>query len=182
MLALSIVALLMAHPMHAEVRHADNLDDLGFPIHQTVKLAARADTESGVSVFEFVQPPMSLGAPPHQHLHEDEFFYILEGELTTLLGDETVAVGPGSLLVLPRGAPHGFWNVGDEPARVLLVVSGSDFDGFFEAVAAELAHAGANADPGAVINAVAADYDIEMMPHLIPEDALSLLPPRPQDD
>lgn len=180
MLTLSIFALLTAHPMHADVRHADNLDDLGFPIHQTVKLAARADTESGVSIFEFVQPPMSFGAPPHQHLHEDEFFYILDGELTALLGDETVTVGPGSLLVLPRGAPHGFWNAGETPVRVLLVVSGSDFDGFFEAVAAELAQAGASADPGAVISAVAASYGIEMMPHLIPEDALSLLPPQPQ--
>ncbi|WP_421856657.1 cupin domain-containing protein [Oceanicaulis sp.] len=177
MLSFVVAALLAAHPMHADVRHADDLEDLGFPIHETVKLAARADTESGISVFEFIQPPRTLGAPPHRHAHEDELFYVLEGELSALAGEDTVTAGPGSLLILPRGAPHSFWNAGDTEARVLLIVSGSEFDGFFEAVAERLAASGPDADLPAILDAVAAAHGIEMLPHLMPDSARALLPP-----
>lgn len=176
MLTLILAALFAAHPMHADVRHADDLEDLGFPIHETVKLAARADSESGITVFEFRQPPQTLGAPPHQHTHEDEFFYILEGELTALAGDQTVSAGPGSLLLMPRGVPHGFWNAGDTEVRALLIVSGSEFDGFFEAVAARFSEAGPEADLPTILGEVASEHGIEMMPQLLPEEARVLIP------
>ena len=182
MLTLTLAAILAAHPMHADVRHADDLEDLGFPIHETVKLASRADTESGISVFEFRQPPRTLGAPPHQHVHEDELFYVLEGELTALAGDQTVSAGPGSFLLMPRGVPHGFWNAGDTEARVLLIVSGSEFDGFFEAVADRFSAAGPDANLPAILDTVATEHGIEMMPHLLPEEARSLIPAPPVDN
>lgn len=49
------------------------------------------------------------GEPPlHVHALEDEFFYVLEGDVTFRIGDETKRALPGSLVWAPRGVPHGF--------------------------------------------------------------------------
>lgn len=49
------------------------------------------------------------GEPPlHYHTHEDEFFYVLDGELTFKVGDEVKRIGPGGFVWAPRNVPHGF--------------------------------------------------------------------------
>lgn len=49
------------------------------------------------------------GEPPvHYHTHEDELFYMLEGEATFLVGDETRRGGPGMFVWAPRNIRHGF--------------------------------------------------------------------------
>jgi mannose-6-phosphate isomerase-like protein (cupin superfamily) len=42
----------------------------------------------------------------HQHDETDELFLILEGELDMDFRDRTVTVGPGELLIVPRGTEH----------------------------------------------------------------------------
>jgi mannose-6-phosphate isomerase-like protein (cupin superfamily) len=42
----------------------------------------------------------------HQHAGEDELFLILRGELTIELRDGSVTLGPGELVVIPRGVEH----------------------------------------------------------------------------
>ncbi len=42
----------------------------------------------------------------HQHTDDDEFFYVLEGELLIDLEDRTVALSPRQGLVVPRGVQH----------------------------------------------------------------------------
>ena len=42
----------------------------------------------------------------HQHPDTDELFLILDGELDMELRDRTVTLGPGELLVVPRGMEH----------------------------------------------------------------------------
>src|SRR5262249_15121021 len=54
---------------------------------------------------------------------EDEYSYVLEGRVGALLGDDVVVGGPGDLIFKPRGQWHTFWNAGDEPARILEVIS-----------------------------------------------------------
>jgi hypothetical protein len=46
--------------------------------------------------------------PRHIHRNEDESFYILEGEITALIGDQTIRGTPGTLIFGPRGVPHSF--------------------------------------------------------------------------
>lgn len=50
------------------------------------------------------------GPPPHIHHREDESFFILEGEITFLLGDRRVVAKAGSFIQGPRGVPHAFKN------------------------------------------------------------------------
>src|SRR6266540_3831301 len=85
--------------------------------------------------FSLVEHPMSaraLAAPLHRHTREDGYSYVVEGRVGALLGDEVVVGGPGDLVFKPRNQWHTFWNAGDEPARLLEIISPAGFEGFFD--------------------------------------------------
>jgi len=67
----------------------------------------------------------------HLHEHEDEYSYVLEGEVGFQVADEVFSAGPGQLVAKPRGIWHGFWNAGDKPARVLELISPAGFENYF---------------------------------------------------
>ena len=80
------------------------------------------ETGGEYSLYETTAPPQ-LGAPPHIHHRETEAFYVLEGEFEFLKGERTVRARVGEFVRVPRGVVHGFTNVGDEPARLLGIVT-----------------------------------------------------------
>jgi mannose-6-phosphate isomerase-like protein (cupin superfamily) len=65
---------------------------------------------------------------PHVHATEDDAFYILEGELTFEFGDERVKAPPGTFVLVPPGAEHGFRNERDRPVRMLNIHAPAGFD------------------------------------------------------
>ena len=124
-------------------------------------------SESGVG-FSLVEHPMSahaLAAPLHRHTREDEYSYIIEGRVGAMLGDEVVFGVPVDLIFKPRNQWHTFWNAGDEPARLLEMISPAGFEQFF----AELVELGGvtQADPG-ILGALSERYGLEMDPQSIP--------------
>jgi quercetin dioxygenase-like cupin family protein len=119
--------------------------------------------------FSLVEHPMSaraLAAPLHRHTREDEYSYVIEGRVGALLGDEVVVGGPGDLIFKPRNQWHTFWNAGDEPARLLEIISPAGFELFF----AELVDLGGvtQAEPQILAN-LCARYELEMNPESVPE-------------
>ena len=64
----------------------------------------------------------------HVHAGEDDAFYILEGELTFLFGEETRRATPGTFVLVPPGVEHGFRNDGTAPVRMLNVHAPAGFD------------------------------------------------------
>lgn len=72
--------------------------------------------------FETVDPP-GTGVPAHIHPDQDEFIFVLEGELDLRLGDDHVRAGAGDLVRMPRGVPHAYFTHGDATARALFWVS-----------------------------------------------------------
>jgi mannose-6-phosphate isomerase-like protein (cupin superfamily) len=126
------------------------------------------DGEEAGGGFSLVEHPMSgraLAAPLHRHTREDEYSYVLEGRVGALLGDEVLIGGPGDLIFKPRNQWHTFWNAGDEPARILEIISPAGFEGFF----GELVDLGGvtNAEPQ-VLAELCARYELEMDPGSIP--------------
>ena len=63
------------------------------------------------------------GVPTHVHNADDEFFYILEGELAVIGPEGERTAGAGACVKLPRDIPHGFRNATDKPARMLVILS-----------------------------------------------------------
>ena len=72
--------------------------------------------------FETYDPPGAF-VPPHIHLTQDEFIYVLEGVFDLQLGDERVQARVGDLVRMPRGVPHAYYNNQPVPARALFWVS-----------------------------------------------------------
>ncbi len=69
----------------------------------------------GVSFF-LVDSPPGGGAMLHTHPYE-EIFLTLEGEATFTVGDATIEVSAGQIVVAPAGVPHKFVNSGTGPLR-----------------------------------------------------------------
>jgi mannose-6-phosphate isomerase-like protein (cupin superfamily) len=125
-----------------------------------------AEAGDRFSLVEHPMPPRALAAPLHLHTREDEYSFVLEGRMGALLGDDVVEAGPGDLVHKPRNQWHTFWNAGDEPCRILEIISPAGFEKFFE----ELVDLGgaAQADPEAFA-AVRERYGLEMRPETVPE-------------
>jgi mannose-6-phosphate isomerase-like protein (cupin superfamily) len=67
-------------------------------------------------------PPLYI-APLHLHRSDDEAWYVLEGTLAFILGDEHVEVAAGGAAIALRGVPHTFWNPRPVPARYVLAMT-----------------------------------------------------------
>ncbi len=140
--------------------HAGFLGSIG------VRFMVDGDTAGGN--FSLVEHPMSaraLAAPLHRHHREDEYSFVIEGRMGALLGDEVLEAGPGDLVFKPRGEWHTFWNAGDEPCRILEIISPAGFERFF----AELVDLGgvAEADPAA-LGALCERYELDLDPSSVP--------------
>ena len=94
-------------------------------------LATGEDTKGQFALWE--QKARKGNVPPrHMHHREDESFYVLEGEMTFFVGDETIKATPGTLVFAPRDVPHSFTIDSDE-VRMLVLISPAGLEGFFKA-------------------------------------------------
>ena len=126
----------------------------------TIKTSGE-DTGGAFALIEAVVPPGG-GPPPHIHHREDEAFYVLEGELAFHVDGRDIAAGAGAWVTLAKGSLHHFKNVGDRPARMLIVVTPAGLERYFLEV-----------------GRAASDEDGESMPPT-PEDIEKLVAVAPQ--
>ena len=98
-----------------------------------VVVKASADTTAGAfTIFEENEPGDTR---LHVHEHEDELFYVLEGEHVFQVGDHEFRAGPGGLVFAPRGVPHAQRRVVPRTGRILVLTSPAGFEGFFRELA-----------------------------------------------
>jgi mannose-6-phosphate isomerase-like protein (cupin superfamily) len=64
---------------------------------------------------EITLAPRSAGPPQHRHERHDEGFYVVSGTARFTVGDTEYEAPPGTLVMVPPGAPHTFANPGDQP-------------------------------------------------------------------
>jgi quercetin dioxygenase-like cupin family protein len=137
----------------------------GFGMLGTLK--ATSETTGGrVFVIEHLSPRGS-GTPLHVHHREDEWFYVLEGELTFWIGGELIDAPAGSFVYGPRDVPHTFVVV-SEQARFLLVTEPGVFSAFFRAAstpAQRLEIPPAPSEPPDItgVTALAESYGVEIL-------------------
>ena len=123
------------------------------------------DTDERFSLVEHPIPPLSLAAPLHRHTREDEYSFVLEGRMGALLGDDVVYAEVGDLVYKPRGQWHTFWNAGDEPCRILEIISPSGFEMFFD----ELADIVVDGSPDETrFGPLCERYGLDMQPDTVP--------------
>ena len=111
--------------------------------------------------------PRGHGSPLHVHHNEDEWFYVLSGELTFWADGQVITATDGSFVYGPRDVPHTF-TVTSEEARFLLVIEPAGFENFLRALsepAESLTLPPASIEPPAMdaMMAAAAEYGLEIL-------------------
>jgi quercetin dioxygenase-like cupin family protein len=124
-------------------------------------------TAGRVAVIEHVSPPGS-GSPLHRHTREDEWFYVVDGELTFAVGDEIIPAPAGSFVYGPRGIAHTFMVTSSTTARFLLVTEPAGFEGFMRALSVPAEQLAPPPPPDGppemeTVMAAAAEYGIEIL-------------------
>lgn len=112
-------------------------------------------TDQRFAVVHHPIAPRALAAPLHFHHNENEYSFVLSGQLGALLGDEVMIAETGSWVYKPRRQWHTFWNPGDTPCEIIEIISPAGFENYFREVAA----AWGDVEAFARINA---KYDLDM--------------------
>jgi mannose-6-phosphate isomerase-like protein (cupin superfamily) len=146
------------------IRHLpDEREAMPGPIGRSfVEKASSEDTGGSYSVLEFTAPPRGAWGTPHIH-DVGEAWYIIEGELTFQVGEETFSAPAGSFVVVPEGVPHANANLGPVPARFLILSSPPGLERYL-AEFADIAQAVAPDQPSQeALDALAARHGIVPM-------------------
>jgi quercetin dioxygenase-like cupin family protein len=85
-----------------------------------------ADTAGQMTILEITEAPGAEG-PLHVHHREDEGFWILEGDVTFTVGDETIEAHAGDYVFGPRDIPHRY-TVGEAGCRMLFIFTPGGFE------------------------------------------------------
>jgi quercetin dioxygenase-like cupin family protein len=103
--------------------------------------------------------PADTFVPPHIHPTQDEFIYMLEGRLELMLDGREMQAGPGDLVRMPMGLPHGIFNRSGETVKCLFWVSPTRrlYDLFWAI------HSMAEQNPAEVV-ALSARHEVDFLP------------------
>lgn len=93
-------------------------------------LAEGKDTGGQFALVEVVARK-GTEPPPHTHANEDEAYYLLEGEMTFRVGEQTIEAGPGDYVWLPRGVQHAPM-VATPEIRTLIVITPAGLEEAFK--------------------------------------------------
>ena len=111
------------------VASGEGIDNVWWKAGRMTVKAGAAETGHAFAQIE-TDDPHGSGPPRHLHHNEDETFYILDGEVTILVGDERIDVTAGDYLFAPRGIPHAYV-VRSERARMLVTLSPGGLEELF---------------------------------------------------
>jgi quercetin dioxygenase-like cupin family protein len=89
------------------------------------------ETDGSIMLFEATAP---VGAKSTLHLHRDsdEVAYVLNGQITFLIGEDITVGGPGTSAFMPRGVRHAWKSTGVDPGRVLFLYTPAEAGGLIE--------------------------------------------------
>ena len=130
-----------------------------------IVLKADGDRTEGRLAFMDQTVPGDYAVPRHIHLHDDEAWYLLDGEATFYCGNRQFTTTAGAWVFLPRGVEHAF-RVGHGGARLLTMSVPAGFADFVRA-AGEPAPARTVPPPAPLdiekLSTLAASYGIEIV-------------------
>jgi mannose-6-phosphate isomerase-like protein (cupin superfamily) len=124
------------HILGAGQDRFDHLHSIGFSTGMLFKVSS-TDTNGALFVIEHTH--LTAGGPPlHLHLQQEEWFYVMAGEVAFQVGDQRANLKAGESVLAPRRVPHTFSSVGPEPARMLIAFCpAGKMEQYFRAVEAD---------------------------------------------
>jgi quercetin dioxygenase-like cupin family protein len=85
---------------------------------QVVKFLPSDDDPGGLLEMETLYTPFSAEPPVHYHPYQEEYFRVLEGELTVRLNGEVRIYQEGAVIHIKQRVKHSMWNSGFKTALV----------------------------------------------------------------
>jgi quercetin dioxygenase-like cupin family protein len=96
------------------------------------RIVTTAQESAGrIFAFEATEPPGG-GPPLHTHATEEEYFFVLEGEMSFYIDGKVIVRKAGESAFVPRGAAHCFKNCSTRESRVLVLFTPGNIEGFFD--------------------------------------------------
>jgi quercetin dioxygenase-like cupin family protein len=102
----------------------------------TIKAGAD-QTGGGFAAVEFLDFQGS-SVPLHVNERWDQGFYVLDGEYTFVIGDDTVPAPSGTWVFVPRQTPHA-WRCTSAQGRVLTITVPAGLEAFYREVGEQVA-------------------------------------------
>ena len=103
-----------------------------YKLMNDMNVKVTADHTGGAyEVCEETCPP-GFKSNKHMHTHNHETFYVIEGNVTFILGDETYNATPGSCIHIPPNLPHQVYT--KDGARMLMVFSPGTTEAMFSEI------------------------------------------------
>jgi len=93
-----------------------------------------AETAGHYSISEWWLEPHTQGPGPHSH-DEDDVFYVIEGTMSVLVGEEWTHAAKGAFVLVPGGVTHDFENRGDTRAGMLNLSIPGEFESHMPGIA-----------------------------------------------
>lgn len=94
-----------------------------------VKISGK-DTDGQLAVFEYIGL-QKVGPALHVHFHQDEVFYVVEGEYRFQLGTEKSILQAGDTIFLPRNIPHTWIQLSERGKLIYLLQPAGQLEDFF---------------------------------------------------
>ena len=109
------------------------------------------NTDGHFGLFEYTMEPNTAGPGCHIHRETAEIFYVVEGEVELVVGDETLTAQAGTTALVPTEVVHAFSNTSSRQLVLLIMFCPADSrEKYFEGLA-ELTAGGQRPDPDALL-------------------------------
>jgi quercetin dioxygenase-like cupin family protein len=123
--------------IHLVRAHDDRFGEIHGPGYNEILFKTSTAETLSVFAIEHTKIMPGWGPPLHLHLAQEEWFYVIEGEVLIQAGDHRVTLKPGDSILGPRNVPHAFVAVGSNPARMLITFTpAGQMEQFFRDTAA----------------------------------------------
>jgi quercetin dioxygenase-like cupin family protein len=105
------------------VARGQEAEVVGSPNAKVKLLVDSNSTGGALSTVHVTLETGADGAKPHRHEKSAEMFYVLDGNLRVLSGEQIVHARRGDVIVVPPHLPHAFSAEADSRAEVLIVIA-----------------------------------------------------------
>ncbi len=116
------------HPVGAGQDRRGHPHTLGFSSLSFKTLPA----DTGGNLLMVEHKHLVPGGPPlHMHLNQEEWFYVMEGEVVFQVGDRRLQLKPGESILAPRRVPHTFSSVAPQSHMLIAFTPAGKMEQFF---------------------------------------------------
>lgn len=126
-----------APQIHLVRAQDDRFGEFHGPGYNDLRFKTSATETPSLFAMEHTKLLPGSGPPLHFHFAQEEWFYVMDGEVLIQIGDQRMTLQAGDSVVGPRHIPHAFVGIGPNPARMLITYTpAGQMEQFFRETAA----------------------------------------------